>query len=60
MKKIEAVLACVKHHYVVKRATVAKECHLPPNDASRYLKHLCDDGKLVRLGDKSAATYSLP
>jgi ribosomal protein S25 len=59
-KRRDAVLACVTRHYVVKRATVATECHLSPILASRYLKELCEEGKLVRHGEKSITTYALP
>lgn len=59
-KRREAVLACVASHVVVKRATVAIECHLTPPQASRYLKQLCDDGKLARRGARCIAVYSLP
>lgn len=59
-KRRDAVLACVARHFVAKRATIATECHLSPTHASRYLKQLCEEGKLIRHGEKSITTYSLP
>jgi predicted transcriptional regulator len=57
---LDAILACVQRHTVTKRATIIKECHLSPANASAYLRQLCQDGKLIRRGEKSATTYALP
>jgi len=56
----EAILDCVRRHVVTKRATIMTECHLSPANASIYLRQLCQEGRLLRQGEKSGATYSLP
>ena len=57
---LDAILACVQNHAVTKRATIIEKCHLSPANASTYLRQLCQEGRLIRTGEKSAATYSLP
>ena len=57
---LESILACVQRHTVTKRAIIMAECHLSPANASAYLRQLCQDGKLIRQGEKSATTYQLP
>ena len=56
---LDAILECVRRHTVTKRATIVDECHLSPVNASAYLRQLCEDGKLIRRGEKSATTYTL-
>jgi len=56
----DAILECVKRHTAAKRATIIAECHLSPANASAYLRRLCQEGKLIRSGEKSATTYTLP
>lgn len=57
---LDAILACVERHTVTQRATIVEECHLSPVNASAYLRQLCQDGKLIRHGNKRATTYALP
>jgi len=59
-QSLEAILECVKNHIFTKRATIIDECHLSPANASIYLRQLYQEGKLIRIGDKGATTYSLP
>jgi len=56
----DAIIECIRSHAAAKRATIIAECHLSPANASVYLRRLCDEGKLVKSGEKSATTYSLP
>lgn len=56
----EEILACVKRRGSAQRAAIVEECHLSPANATAYLRRLCADGKLIRHGEKSATTYSLP
>jgi len=57
---LEAIIACVQRHTSAQRATIAEECQLSPANASIYLRRLCEEGRLIRQGEKSAATYTLP
>lgn len=57
---LDAIVECVKHHTVTKRATIIEKCHLSPINASTYLRQLCLEGRLLRSGEKSATTYTLP
>lgn len=57
---LEAIVACVQQHTSAQRATIAEECELSPANASIYLRRLCEEGRLIRQGEKSAATYALP
>jgi len=57
---LEAIIACVQRHTTTQRATIVEECGLSPANASIYLRRLCDEGRLVRHGEKSATTYRLP
>lgn len=57
---LEAIVACVRRHTSAQRGTIAEECRLSPANASIYLRRLCEEGRLVRQGEKSATTYSLP
>jgi len=56
----DAILECVRKHSSAKRATIIAECHLSPANASAYLRRLCEEGKLVKSGEKSATTYTMP
>jgi len=57
---LEAIVACVQRHTSAQRATIAEECQLSPANASIYLRRLCEEGRLIRQGEKSATTYTLP
>ena len=57
---LEAIVACVQRHTSAQRATIAEECELSPANASLYLRRLCEEGRLIRQGEKSATTYMLP
>jgi predicted transcriptional regulator len=57
---LEAIVACVQRHTSAQRATIAEECQLSPANASIYLRRLCEEGRLIRQGEKSATTYMLP
>lgn len=57
---LDAIVACVQRHTTTQRATIVEECHLTPANASMYLRRLCEEGRLIRQGEKSATTYSLP
>ncbi|MHB9129940.1 MAG: hypothetical protein ACYDBB_02485 [Armatimonadota bacterium] len=57
---LDAIVACVRRHTTTQRATIVAECHLTPANASMYLRRLCEEGRLIRRGEKSATTYSLP
>lgn len=57
---LEAIVACVQRHTSAQRATIAEECQLSPANASIYLRRLCEEGRLIRQGEKSATTYLLP
>jgi len=56
---LDAIVACVQRHTIAQRATIAEECQLSPANASIYLRRLCEEGRLVRQGEKSATTYRL-
>ena len=56
---LAAILACVKQHGTVKRGMIMEHCNLSRGNAALSLRQLVDDGKLVRQGERSAATYSL-
>jgi hypothetical protein len=57
---LEAIIACVQRHTTTQRATIVEECGLSPANASIYLRRLCQEGRLIRRGEKSATTYMLP
>lgn len=57
---LEAIVACVERHTSAQRGTIAEECQLSPANASIYLRRLCEEGRLIRQGEKSATTYRLP
>jgi predicted transcriptional regulator len=57
---LEAIIECVQRHTSAQRATIADECQLSPANASIYLRRLCEEGRLIRQGAKSATTYRLP
>jgi len=57
---LEAIIACVQRHTSAQRATIAEECQLSPANASIYLRRLCEEGRLIRQGEKSETTYRLP
>jgi hypothetical protein len=57
---LEAIVACVQRHTTTQRATIVEECGLSPANASIYLRRLCQEGRLMRRGEKSATTYMLP
>lgn len=57
---LDEILACVQRHTVTQRATIVEECHLSPPNATVYLRQLCQEGKLIRHGEKRATTYALP
>lgn len=57
---LDAIVACVQRHTTTQRATIVEDCHLTPTNASLYLRRLCEEGRLIRRGEKSATTYSLP
>jgi len=57
---LEAIIACVRRHTSAQRGTIADECQLSPANASIYLRRLCEEGRLIRQGEKSATTYRLP
>jgi septal ring factor EnvC (AmiA/AmiB activator) len=55
-----AIVACVQRHTSAQRGTIADECQLSPANASIYLRRLCEEGRLILQGAKSATTYTLP
>lgn len=57
---LETIIACVQRHTATQRATIVEECSLSPANASIYLRRLCQEGRLIRRGEKSATTYMLP
>ena len=57
---LDAIMDCVKRHAVTQRATIIAECHLSPATASAYLRQLCQEGRLIRHGEKRVTTYELP
>ena len=58
---LEAILECVQASSRRQAGhDIVDECNLSPINTSAYLRQLCQEGKLVRSGEKSAATYSLP
>jgi len=57
---LDSILECVQRHAIITRATIIDKCHLSPITATTYLRQLCQEGKLIRNGDKRATTYSLP
>ena len=57
---LEAIIACVQRHTTTQRANIVEECGLSPANASIYLRRLCQEGRLIRRGEKSATTYLLP
>lgn len=57
---LESIVACVQRHTSAQRGTIAEECQLSPANASIYLRRLCEEGRLIRQGEKSATTYTLP
>lgn len=56
----DTILACVQRHGSVPRATIVAECQLTPAKATAALRRLCQAGTLVRHGEKSQTTYSMP
>ena len=57
---LEAIVTCVQRHTSAQRATIAEDCQLSPANASIYLRRLCEEGRLIRQGEKSATMYTLP
>ncbi|OPZ83443.1 MAG: hypothetical protein BWY76_02273 [bacterium ADurb.Bin429] len=57
---LDAIVACVQQHVTAQRATIAEECQLSPANASSYLRRLCEEGRLIRQGEKSATVYRVP
>jgi septal ring factor EnvC (AmiA/AmiB activator) len=57
---LEAIVACIQRRTSAQRGTIAEECQLSPANASIYLRRLCEEGRLIRQGEKSATTYTLP
>ncbi len=57
---LNAIVACVSRHTEARRATIIDECRLSPTNTSIYLRQLCQEGRLVRRGEKRAATYMVP
>ena len=57
---LEAILECARSLTVINRAMIIGKFHISPVTATAYLRQLCQEGKLVRSGERRAATYSLP
>jgi ATP-dependent DNA helicase RecG len=58
VQQAQMVLNLVAHKGRVSRKDVIELCHLSPDQATRLLRALVVDGKLVRHGDRKGATYA--
>jgi ATP-dependent DNA helicase RecG len=56
----QMVLRYVRSHGSIKRADVVALCRVSPDQATRLLSRLRDQGSLVRLGGGRAVSYALP
>jgi ATP-dependent DNA helicase RecG len=55
----QMVLGHVRHHGDIRRNEVVDLCHLNEDQATKLLKRLKDEGKLVRHGERRWAFYTL-
>jgi ATP-dependent DNA helicase RecG len=54
----QMVLGHVQHHRQIRRSDVIELCHLNKDQASRLLKRLKDEGKLVQHGTRRWTFYT--
>ena len=60
LQREQMVLAHVGHHGQIKRSEAAELCLLDARQASRLLRRLVEEGKLVQHGDRRGAFYTAP
>ena len=53
----QMILSYIKEHQTIKRAEVADLCRIGPHQATRLLKKLAVDGKIVLKGSRKGAAY---
>lgn len=59
LQQEQMVLSHVQHHGRIQRAEVVELCHLGDDQATRLLKRLKEDGRLIQHGQRRGAYYTL-
>ena len=58
VQQAQMVLSLVAQKGAISRRDVVELCQLSPDQATRLLRALAAEGKLVRHGDRKGATYA--